>query len=193
MKLQIFYLLGATAVAGCARTHPAPIVEKATPPEPYHAPLHSPGAQFSTLPPAVQNTIRAETGSAEIASIRKETNQTGSIDYVIRFDNRELYPPLYVAQDGSLLDTNRIAAAGGTQDRGSIGEGGGVSSSLTLEDVPAEVAQAILSRAPAAEIASIYKETWGDRTLYVVAFTDEARYPKLYVAADGTIESQGTK
>src|SRR5262245_4918101 len=71
--------------------------------ETFHNPLISPGAQFAALPPAVQNSIRAQTGGSDIDHVTKTTNSAGRV-YVIYFKEAELYPPLYVAPDGSVLD-----------------------------------------------------------------------------------------
>ena len=46
---------------------------------------------------------------------------------------------------------------------------------------------------PGAAIAHISKETWGDRVVYIFAFTDEAHHPRLYLAADGTVLNEGPK
>ena len=54
-------------------------------------------------------------------------------------------------------------------------------------DVPASVKEAIPKRAPAAEVAYITKESWGQRTVYVVTFKDEAHNPKLLLGEDGTV------
>ena len=47
-------------LAGCAEDRPETV---------YHEPLTSPGGQFAMLPPTVQNSVRAQTGAAEIAGI----------------------------------------------------------------------------------------------------------------------------
>src|SRR5437868_660099 len=62
--------------------------------EAYHAPLTSMGARFGALPAAVQNTIRAETGSAEMSDIDKEMRSVGIV-YKITYVNDDLYPPLF--------------------------------------------------------------------------------------------------
>src|SRR5438105_10682115 len=80
---------------GCARhRQPAPEVYR----NPYHRPLLSPGTMFSMLPPAVQHTVRAETGDAEIEDILKDKS-SGRLIYRIYFVNLERFPPLYVAAD----------------------------------------------------------------------------------------------
>src|SRR5689334_11279747 len=69
----------------------------------YDKPLLSAGTQFAALPPAVQNTIRAEVGSSDIADIVKDTN-LGHVIYRVSFENSDLFPRLNIAADGSLLD-----------------------------------------------------------------------------------------
>src|SRR2546422_1387451 len=36
-------------------------------------------------------------------------------------------------------------------------------------------------KAPDEEVSSIHRELWGDHTIYVISFKDEARNPKLYI------------
>lgn len=167
-------------LAGCA--HEQQVAEH---PAPYQRPLNSPGGKFSGLPPAVQNTIRAETGAAEIEDIVKDTSSR-QLFYKVYFVNRKLFPTLYVAPDGSVLNPNLTVAVGAGQDTIGVLTGGAVSG-LKPSDLPPNVMKVIQERAPHTEIASIYKETWGDRDVYLVSFKDPIHNPDLYIAADGTI------
>src|SRR2546430_5251924 len=95
MKLPFLpaMILGA-CLAGCATEdafdeQTAGLV--ATPPRssaktPYNRPLFSPGAKFAGLPPAAQNTIRAEVGVADIKDIVKDST-SGELVYKIYFRN----------------------------------------------------------------------------------------------------------
>jgi hypothetical protein len=40
---------------------------------------------------------------------------------------------------------------------------------------------------PASGYSSVNKEKWGDRVVYMVIFKDEAHYPRMFIAEDGTI------
>ena len=75
----------------------------------YAFPLVSSGALFMTLPPEVQNTIRAQTGGEEIDDIRKTTN-SGKVIYSIYFRKSTLYPPLFVSTNGAVLSADHSVA-----------------------------------------------------------------------------------
>ncbi len=75
----------------------------------YHYPQVSSGALFLTLPPEVQNTIRAQTGGEQIDDIRKFTN-SGAVYYRIEFRKSVLYPPLFVATNGAVLNPDQSVA-----------------------------------------------------------------------------------
>src|SRR5436190_8769268 len=64
---------------GCARHHQ---LAPSHYPVSYEKPLASPGAKFSALPPPVQNSLRAEVGSAEIADVVKDSTSEGPV-YII--------------------------------------------------------------------------------------------------------------
>lgn len=147
--------------------------------------LVSPGSQFSGLPPAVQNTVRAKAGAAEIIALLRQTN--GSLVlYKFYFRNPKMNPPLIVASDGSLLNPDLSVAVGAPSD--SIGVGtGGLVAGLKLDDLPPNVVKTIQARAPKAEVASIQKEMRGDAVVYVVSFKDQSQNPNLLINADGSV------
>jgi hypothetical protein len=169
-------LLIALLAAGCATPHDAMTQ--------YETPLTSPGAQFAALPAAVQNTIRTQTGAAEIAHIVKDRS-SGHLIYKTVFENDEVYPPLYIAPDGSVLTPDMRVAVGAVRDETTMLAGAGASG-LRLADLPEPVVRTMDQFAPRTEVATLDKETWGNRVVYIVSFKDEHK-PKLYVAADGTI------
>src|SRR5262244_1574702 len=86
-------------LAGCVGSHGN---SKEQPKTHYTRPLLSPGAQFATLPPPVQNAVRAQAGIQEITHITKDTS-SGQVVYKIYFSEGQIFPPLYVAADGSVL------------------------------------------------------------------------------------------
>lgn len=152
---------------------------------PYNRPLFSSGAQFGALPPAVQNTVRAEAGSEEISDIIKD-NSTGEPIYMIHFDNRAVLPVLYVARDGSVLNPDfSVAVAAPHETASTIGSSFGRTVKLT--DLPEKVLEVIHQQDSRAEIATIDKATWGNRTVYIVTFKDESHHPQLYIESDGTL------
>jgi len=171
-------------LTGCFSERPHIATEGPDYQEHYRYPLISPGAQFAALPPAVQNSIRAETGSAEISRVVKGTDSERTV-YVVYFRNREMFPPLYIAPDGTVLTPNLTVAE--AAPKGTVGTlTGGTVTGLTLSDLPPKVLKSIEQHAPDAEIDFISKETHGDQTSYIVAFKNQAR-PPLHLAQDGTV------
>jgi hypothetical protein len=181
-------ILGAL-LTGCAHHREAEKVEKKTA-EPieyerlYHFPLQSVGTKFAALPPAVQRTVRAEVGSAQIADIRKGT--TGSnLVYVVYFMKRDVMPPLYIAPDGSVLKPDLKVFIPAPHD--SAADAG---TGLTLNDLPPKVVTTIQERAPDAEVGVIGKETRGDNVTYLIFFKGD-RHPPIYISADGSFVKEG--
>ena len=150
----------------------------------YGKPLISSGTLFASLPPAVQNTVRAETGSAGIADVANYTTG-GRVVYQIFFQNHDLFPPLYVASDGALLDPNLMVAIGAPRDTSNMAVGGPVTG-VTLNDLPPVVVKSLQHRVPDAVVDSIVKQVVGDQTTYVVTFKDRL-HPALQFASDGTV------
>jgi hypothetical protein len=172
-------LLGALGLlAACEGCRPAPVQTSS-----YYQPLTSPGTQFAALPPAVQNTIRAETGSADIDGITRKTN-SGRVVYRIQFKDSERYPTLLLAPDGAILSSNLTVAVGSPGDLSNPVVGGPVAG-LTLNDLPPAVVLAVQRQVPDSAVDTILKETHGDRVTYTISFKDRA-HPPLHLAADGT-------
>jgi len=173
MRLHYFGAVSVAALlAGCA-----------TPDEPqkdqhesaYQKPLTSPGAKFGALPPAVQRTVLAEAGTEAVVDAVRDTS-SGRVVYKISFIDPKVFPPLYVAPDGSVLNPDLTVAVSAVQG-----------TRVKTGDVPAKVMKAIPERVPAGQVAYISKETWGGRVVYVVTFKDEAHNPKLLLGEDGTV------
>jgi hypothetical protein len=161
----------AMLLAGCASSQKGPMASHQTP---YNKPLTSPGAKFGALPPAVQRTVLAEAGQAEVVDAVRDAS-SGHVVYKVFFRDREVFPPLYIAPDGSVLNPDLTIAVNARQ--GTL---------IKPADLPASVKKAIPERRPAAEVAYINKESWGGRVVYVVTFKDQAHNPKLMIGEDGT-------
>src|SRR5689334_22088224 len=107
-KQFLLAVILAAAAAGCAphREHikhtpvETAVVHEKTP---FNKPLLSPGAQFGALPPPVQNTVIAEAGTEVIWDVVKDTS-SGQTIYILYFENKNIYPPIYLARDGSVLN-----------------------------------------------------------------------------------------
>ena len=166
----------ATALCGCAR--PAPDTA-------YHQPLTSPGGEFATLPPAVQNSVRAEAGMAEIVDISK-ADEAGAAIYEIRFRNSDVYPPLYLASDGSVLDSNLTVSVGASRDTIAASTGSGVSG-IKMDDLPSPVVETIRHQAPTAEVDTLSRLTSEGDIFYNVTFKDPRHHPKLLIRDNGRL------
>ena len=145
----------------------------------YNKPLTSLGAKFGALPSAVQSTVLAQAGGADIVDAVREI-RSGHVVYKVTFREPEIYPTLLVAPDGSVLNPDLTVAVNAVQG-----------AKIKITDVPAPVVKVIDEKGPTTGPAVIQKETWGDRTVYVVSFKDEAHYPRLFIAADGTLLQEG--
>ncbi|HSU54920.1 MAG TPA: hypothetical protein VLT36_12755 [Candidatus Dormibacteraeota bacterium] len=147
---------------------------------------------LGTLPAAVQNTVRAETGTARVAEVRTNVVH-GTEIYQVRFENYYLYPPLLVARDGSVLNRDLSVAVGAPKDTTSVLVGGPVTGGLKVSDLPAPVVKVIQERGATSQISSIDRELWGNQIVYIVSFSDEVHYPKLYLNSDGALLKEGHK
>jgi hypothetical protein len=162
----------AVLLAGCETQNKTQIAAQETP---YHKPLTSPGAKFGALPPIVQLTVLAEVGPEQVVDAVRDTS-SGRVVYKVYFRDSEVFPPIYIAPDGSVLNPDLTVAV---KARPGI--------RVKHADLPPSVKEAIPKRAPAGEVAYISKESWGERTVYVVTFKDEAHNPKLLLGEDGTV------
>ena len=149
----------------------------------YNKPLLSPGAQFAAMPPAVQNAVRAEVGSAEVNNVVKEKHD-GQTIYKVFFQAYQIYAPLYISSDGSVLRPDLSVAVRAPES---------ARTGLKLEELPPDVLKIVRDRAGAAELTGISKETWGDRMVYILAFKEETGHPKLYVTSDGAVFYESPK
>jgi hypothetical protein len=163
-------------LCGCESPQQPKPAEKKTP---YNRPLTSLGAKFGALPPTVQATVLAQAGGADIVDANREI-RSGQVVYKITFREPEIYPTLLVAPDGSVLNPDLTVAVSAMQG-----------ARVKITDVPPPVMKVIDEKGPTTGPSVVNKETWGDRTVYIVSFKDEAHYPKLFIAADGTLLQEG--
>jgi len=177
MKMNTLWFIAiATALCGCASQAP----EVA-----YRQPLNSPGGEFASLPPAVQNSVRAEAGMAEIVGISKE-NDAGAAIYEIRFRNADVYPPLYLASDGSVLNSDLTVVVGASRDTIAASTGSGVSG-IKMDDLPSNVVETIRHQAPTAEVDTLSRLTSEGDIFYNVTFKDPRHHPKLLIRDNGKL------
>ncbi len=189
MKFVWIPVLGLVVLAaGCIRAHyedteATPPATAATYHNPYNMPFTSAGTKFAGLPPAVQNSIRAQAGAADLYDVTKLTNGT-QVAYQVLFRNPGIYPPLYIAPDGSVLNPDFTVAKSAPADTSVFGA---FVAGVSISDLPAPVLKTIQKRAPTTEVDYIDKESRGDQVVFVVTFKDKVHYPRLYITSDGTI------
>lgn len=183
-------------LAGCVH-HEQPVHhveavhhEKELAPAAFRKPLLSPGAQFGALPPPVQNTVIAEAGSEVIWDVVKD-DHSGKTVYIIYFENQDIYPPLYVGRDGSVLNPDLTVAVHAPEYKAAALGANLGTATVKLTELPPKVLDVVHEQASHSEVSSIDKATWGNRVVYIITFKDELHNPKLYVEADGTLLKEG--
>jgi len=137
--------------------------------------------KFNALPPAVQQTIRAEASNAEIAAISSR-NRNGANTWKVRFKDPEKNPQIEVASDGRLINTD---AARPASTGGALTPTGATATKLTA--LPEAAQKTILSKAPDAPIAGITRRAKDGKTIYEIEFTQPGTNSTLQVAQDGTL------
>ena len=176
MKTHALWIVAiAAALCGCAEE---PVIT-------YHHPLTSPGGKFARLPPAVQNSVRAEAGMSEITDISKGS-ANGETVYKIQFRSSDIYPPLYVGSDGSVLTPEMTVAVGATVDTIAASTGS-ATSGIKMDDLPANVVQTIRHQAPTAEVDTLNRLTSEGEVFYSVTFKDPSRNPELLIHDNGRL------
>jgi hypothetical protein len=147
------------------------------------------GSKFLNLPLCVQNTVRAEVGTAEVADISRETTNS-QIFYKVSFRKQKLYPPLYIAPDGSVLNPDLTLAVSSARDGVNVVN---KVSGLKLGDLPPEITRTVEKQVPDGEVDVVAKETQGDKVVYIVSFKDLTRHPPVRIAPDGSLVPEPRK
>jgi hypothetical protein len=182
---RAFVLLVVLGLTGCAHRRTSDEANY-----PYVEPLSSPGAKMGGLPPAVRQTIRAQTGAAQIHTIVK-TEDGGRMVYHVMYDDALRFPPLHVAQDGSVLYPDLTVAVGAGEDDIGITTGSAVSG-VPPGDLPVNVLKTIQREVPTAEIDVVIKITSGDLIYYEVSFKGRSPEFRLLISESGAV-LQGRK
>jgi ABC-type phosphate transport system substrate-binding protein len=73
----------------------------------------------------------------------------------------------------------------------SVVVGEAASSESVFSNIPQPVKDTLKKEAPDGEVVAIVKQTKGGATVYEIAFANPDRYPKIRIAADGTLVSKG--
>jgi hypothetical protein len=187
MKARLFCgLVSLGLMVGCASHRDSVTYVSA-----YLRPLASPGGKFGALPPAVQNTVRAETGSAEIEDV-VTIHRADQTSYEIYFRDDGILPPLLVSSIGSVLNPDFSVAVSAPSEASKSATPPSITRVQRIE-LASPVVRTIDERAAGAAIQSIDRATWGDRAIYIITFADEREHPKLYITGDGVVLKDSAK
>jgi uncharacterized membrane protein YkoI len=152
--------------------------------------------KFEDLPPAVQATVRQQSGGTKITDIDRE-DRTGKTVYEIEFEKDGDNTEIHVADDGSVLPEEATGLAART-DRDSVTGTGTdrtrvrASMSPKFSELPAAVQQTVQQHGAQAEIEDIDREARDGKTVYEIEFRREGPNREIVVAEDGTLIKQET-
>jgi hypothetical protein len=163
-------------LAGCATREP--VHQAVVVPEEAVQPMRSPGAKFALLPSAVQQTITAQAGAAEIQDINKIPLSNRDV-YEITFRNSGVLPTLYIAEDGTLINGGSAANIGAPGQLRGTATGDGL-----VNNLPPAVHQSLQQTAPNAVVVDAQRH---QIAVYEISFKDPALNPKLMITEDGTV------
>ena len=156
--------------------------------------------RLEDLPPAVQKTIREQSGGQKIADIDRET-RTGRTVWEVEFEKDGRNTEIHVGEDGTLIPEagllgrtdstvatrpgERTTAAGtpaGTQTGRS-----GLAMGTRWEDLPPAVQQKATQFGGKEKVADIDRETEDGRVVYEIEFKREGRNLEIEFGEDGSI------
>jgi uncharacterized membrane protein YkoI len=132
--------------------------------------------------------VRTQAPDAEIADVEQKSRD-GVTVYEIQFRDKERYPAMAVATDGTLM---RYEAGTAAMGKPGLNEGqvkGSTDSSVKnqLSALPMSVQKVIRANAPQAEVVDIRRKEDNGRVFYEVEYAGKERKPVLQVGADGHI------
>ena len=172
MKKYITVLIVASGLlVGCTESN----VEKAS-------------QEFDQLPIAVQKAVRDRAPNAEIADVEKKSRD-GLTIYEVQFRDKERYPAMAVAADGTLVRYEAGTAAMGRPDalEGTVKGSTQSRPTTELSALPENVQKAIKANAPKAEVVDVRRKEENGRLFYEIEYAGKNWKPTLQVTPDGTI------
>ena len=147
--------------------------------------------KFEDLPPAVQATVRQQSGGTKITDIDRE-DRTGKTVYEIEFDKDGDNKEIHVAEDGTLLpeEAASLTSKDGDKTIGTDRTRVRASTSPKFADLPAAVQRTVQQHGAQSEIEDIDRETRDGKTVYEIEFRREGPNREIVVAEDGTLIKQ---
>lgn len=150
--------------------------------------VESASADFNSLPPAVQKTVRSESPNGDITRVSK-TSQNGVDAYKVDIRNQgaDKDSTMIVAMDGRVLSSDMPTTQNGVVSdvKKALTPTGAVGTQFSA--LPETVQKTIKAHAPDAPISNISRETDNGRTIYEISFEDSGKNPSIKVADDGTL------
>jgi uncharacterized membrane protein YkoI len=130
-----------------------------------------PSVALTSLPAAVQKTVKEQQAGREIADIDKEV-WNGKAVYEVEFKEKGPNSRVYIAADGSMVvDKDKKSAYLGTQ----------------LSEAPAPVQATVKRTVSNAEVEDVDRETKNGQVVYDVEIKQEGLNRHLTIGADGTL------
>ena len=150
--------------------------------------------KFEDLPPAVQATVRQQSGGTKITDIDRE-DRTGKAVYEIEFEKDGDNKEIHVSEDGTVLPEEATGIAANkdgvtTTDADRTRVRTAMSPKFT--DLPAAVQQTVQQHGAQSEIEDIDRESRDGKTVYEIEFRRDGPNREIVVAEDGTLVKQET-
>jgi len=146
--------------------------------------------KFEDLPPAVQATVRQQSGGTKITDIDRE-DRTGKTVYEIEFDKDGANTEIHVAEDGTLISDNAAGLARNDKDGDKTTDKDRTrvraATSPKFADLPAAVKATVQQHGTEAEIEDIDRETHNGQIVYEIEFRREGPNREIVVAEDGKL------
>lgn len=161
--------------------------------------------RLEDLPPAVQKTVRDQSGGQKIADIDRET-RTGRIVWEVEFEKEGKNTEIHVADDGNLMpesdsafartqDQTGTAArpgegptATGTPAGTQTGRSGiAMATGTKWEDLPKAVQDKAMQFGGKDKVADIDREDLRGKLAYEIEFRRQGRNLEIHFGEDGTI------
>lgn len=161
--------------------------------------------RLEDLPPAVQKTVREQSGGKKIDDIDRE-DRSGSTVWEVEFEEAGKDTEIHIAQDGSLIpEGNRAfgrvtdqtgtsarpgerASATGAAAGAQVGRSGAaVKMGTNWEDLPAAVQQKAMQFGGKDKVEDIDREEWQGKAGYEVEFSRQGRNLEIHFSEDGAI------
>ncbi len=148
-----------------------------------------PGAALvmDDLPATVRDSVRAQLGAMEATRIMQQRGTNG-VNYVVSYNQDGRAMTMVIGPDGRVLSNgpaNVSAVAASTRSTSATATD--TRATLSLDELPDNVEDALKEKAPHAEVRTITREKRVGGDVYVIAVRDGDRAGEIEMDADGKI------